>query len=117
MSQKRSLTKSFGFAFAGVKAAFKNEPNFKIHVAIGLGALIAGFFLGLTRLEWLILAFTIFFVLITEMLNTVLEKIVDLASPEINEKARIAKDVSAAAVLFSAILALLVGAILFIPKL
>ena len=117
MSKSRALVKSFGYAFTGVKEAFKNEPNFKLHVVIGMAALSAAFFLRLERLEWLILAFTIFFVLIIEMVNTVLEKIVDLASPEINEKARIAKDVSAAAVLFSAIMALLVAAVLFIPKL
>ena len=117
MSKKRTLVKSFGYAFTGVKEAFKNEPNFKIHVALGVAALFTAFFLRLARLEWLILAFTIFFVLIIEMVNTVLEKIVDLASPEINEKARIAKDVSAAAVLFSAFMALLVAAVLFIPKL
>ncbi len=117
MSKKRTLVKSFGYAFTGIKEAFKNEPNFKIHTALGVTALFTAFLLGLTRLEWLILAFTIFFVLIIEMVNTVLEKIVDLASPEINEKARIAKDVSAAAVLFSAFMALLVAAVLFIPKL
>ncbi len=117
MSKQRTLIKSFGYAFTGVREAFKYEPNFKIHISLGVVALFAAFFLGFTKFEWLLLTFTIFFVLIVEMLNTVLEKIVDIVSPEINEKARIAKDVSAAAVLFSAIMALLVAAALFIPKL
>lgn len=117
MSKRRIFTKSFGYALTGVKEAFKYEPNFKIHVTLGFLALGLAAWLRLDHLEWLILALTIFLVLIMELVNTVLEKIVDLASPEINETARVAKDVSAAAVLFSAILAIIVGGVLFIPKL
>jgi diacylglycerol kinase len=74
------------------------------------------FFLGFSPVEWIILAFTIAFVLILELINTTLEILVNIVSPEIKEEARIAKDVSAAVVLIGALLSLVVGAFLFLPK-
>lgn len=116
MSKKHGLTASFGYALEGIVTALKTEPNFRIHSILGVGALIAAFFLNFSATEWLILAFTITFVLVLELLNTVLEAIVDIASPKISKKAKIAKDVSAASVLISAILAFIVGTVLFLPK-
>ncbi|OGM31503.1 hypothetical protein A2630_03715 [Candidatus Woesebacteria bacterium RIFCSPHIGHO2_01_FULL_44_10] len=116
MSQKGRLTRSFKYAFAGIGSAMKSEPNFRIHSVIALVVLVAAAVLGFNYLEWLILLLVIYFVLILELINTVLEKIVDLASPEINPQAKAAKDISAAAVLFSAVLAIVAGLVLFIPK-
>lgn len=116
MSRKYPIAKSFGFALNGLRSAFRKEPNFRIHVALGLVALSAAFFFGFTLLEWLILAMTIFLVIILELLNTVLESLVNLISPDIRPEAKIAKDVSAAAVLLSAIFSIIVGGILFLPK-
>lgn len=116
MSKKRSLSSSFYYAFEGIKEAFKNEPNFRIHSILGLIALSLAYILNFKKEEWIILFFTIAFVLILELINTSLEAIVDLVSPNIRAKAKVAKDVSAAAVFISSILALLVGAILFLPK-
>lgn len=117
MSRKYSIFGSFGFAFAGIKEAMTNEPNFQIHILIGLSALIAGFFVGLSRNEWIVMAFTIAFVLILELFNTAIEAIVDHLSPKRHPKAKIAKDVSAAAVFIAAFLAVIIGLLLFIPKL
>jgi diacylglycerol kinase len=116
MSREYSVTKSFKFAFEGIKAVFKKEPNLRIHFIFAIIALVTAFLLGFSTIEWLILAFTIFFVLILELLNTALEALVDLVSPEIKPEAKIAKDVSAAAVFLAAILSVVVGIVLFLPK-
>lgn len=117
MGLKHPTSKSFSFAFEGLKTALKQEPNFRIHIAIALVALALGALVKLDLLEWLILVFTIFYVLTLELLNTVLEALVNLVSPEIHPWAKIAKDVSAACVLMGAILAVIVGFVLFTPKL
>jgi undecaprenol kinase len=116
VSKRRSLTRSFGFAFSGIGDAFKNEPNFRIHTTAAVIVLVAAALLGFNPLEWLVLLLTIYLVIAFELLNTVLEKIVDLASPKVSETARMAKDISAAAVLTSAILSIVVGIVLFLPK-
>lgn len=117
MSLKRSLPQSFKYAFNGLKTAAKNEPNFRIHLTFSAATLILAIMLKLTIAEWLLLLFTIAFVLILELLNTAMEAIVDLVSPEIKDHAKIAKDVSAAAVLIAALLSAIVGFVLFYPKL
>lgn len=100
----------------GIKTAFKQEPNFQVHSAIGILALLAGFIFKLSTFEWLILLYSIFFVLILELFNTALEAIVNLVSPDVHPKAKIAKDVAAAAVLLAAIQAVVVGMAIFLPK-
>ena len=117
MSKIRPLTKSFSFAFAGFKTAFRNEPNFRIHIIIGISALALGIYLKLDKTEWLLLLFTISFVIILELINTSLEAIVNLVSPKTRPFAKVAKDVSASAVLLAAIVAIIVGVVLFLPKL
>ena len=116
MSISHSLPKSFGYAFDGLKTAIKNEPNFRFHVVSAIIVMILGLLLRFSAWEFAILTLTIGFVLILELINTTLEALVNLVSPETQQQAKIAKDVSAAAVLISAILALVVGMFLFIPK-
>lgn len=116
MGLKHDTTKSFMYAFEGIRTALKEEPNFRIHFAISFVALILAYILKLTKVEWLILLTTIFLVLVLELINTTLEALVDIVSPETHPKAKIAKDVAAAAVLLSAIFAVIVGAVLFFPK-
>ncbi|OGM08730.1 hypothetical protein A2W13_00845 [Candidatus Woesebacteria bacterium RBG_16_36_11] len=116
MSLKYTTLKSFSFAFDGLKAALKNEPNFRIHIVLAILVVILGLIFKFTFLELAILALTIGFVLILELINTTLEAVVNLVSPEIQDQAKIAKDVSAAAVLVSAILSVIVASFLFIPK-
>ena len=111
-----STLKSFNYAFQGLKTALKNEPHLRIHFTMAILALIMGAILKLTTIEWLILSFTIFWVISLELLNTVIESFVSLVSPEIQPHAKIAKDVSAAVVLTAAILSVIVGLILFMPK-
>lgn len=110
------ISKSFKYAFAGLHTAVRQEPNVRIHLIFAIIALFLGAVLGLSVIEWILLVFTIFFVIVLELLNTVLEAMVDLVSPDIKPSAKIAKDVSAACVLVAASMSLLVGFLLFVPK-
>jgi len=116
MSKSHSTLASFSYAFSGIKLALKNEPNLRIHLAIGAIAAGLAYYLKFSRFEWIVLFFTIAFVFILELINTTLEAIVDMVSPRIRAKAKVAKDVSAAAVFVSAALSLIVGGFLFLPK-
>ena len=117
MGSQTSFLKSIQYAIEGIKTAFSEEPNFKIHFAIAILVLILAGFLGFSSSEWLLLLFTISFVLVVEFINTSLEDIVNLINPEVHPLAKKAKDVMAAAVLISAITSVFVGVILFLPKL
>ncbi len=86
------------------------------HFFMGILALLSGAVLGLNLSEWTLLFFVIFFVIILELFNTGLENLVDMVSPNIQAKAKVAKDVSAAAVLCAAVLSIIVGTLLFVPK-
>ena len=116
MGLRHTTSKSFVYAFDGIKTALKNEPNLRIHIFIAILTLTLGALIKITLLEWVFLAFTIFYVITLELLNTVLEQIVNLVSPEVQPAAKIAKDVSAACVLLAAFLSVIVGIIIFLPK-
>lgn len=110
------IINSFRYAFSGIREAFQSEKNMKVHFLLMILVIILGLVLKLSLVEWAILIITIGLVLISEFINTSLEQIVDIVSPEKQEKAKIAKDVAAAGVLVSAIIAVLVGIFLFVPK-
>ena len=110
------IINSFKYAFSGVKEAFQSERNMKVHFLLMVLAIVLGLILKLSSVEWAILVVTIGLVLMLEFINTSLEQIVDIVSPEKQEKAKIAKDVAAAGVLVSAIVAVLIGIFLFLPK-
>ena len=114
--KNKCLINSFKYAFMGIKSAIKSERNMKIHVLATLIVIALGFILGLEPLEWVVCIFSIVIVIGGEMLNTAIEAIVDLVSPNINPLAKKAKDIAAGAVLVLAIGALVVGLIIFIPK-
>ena len=114
---KQSLSRAFKNAFAGIVYCVKHERNMKIHIAFAILAECLAWQLQLDHYEMLILLLTISSVLVTEMVNTVVEAIVDLVSPELHPLARIAKDVAAGAVLMATIISLFVGYLLFFEKL
>ncbi len=111
------LFKSFGYAFEGVQSLFKSTPNARIHLAAAFFATVLGFWLNLSTTEWAIIILCIGFVISAETFNTALETLTDLVSPEIHPFAKKTKDLAAGAVLISAMTALLVGIIIFFPKL
>ena len=104
---------SFKYAFAGFWHCIATQRNFRFHTMAALSALILAAKYELSRAEVLVLAFTIVFVLISEMFNTALEAVVDMTAGGYNKLAKIAKDVAAGAVLVSAMAASLTGIVLF----
>lgn len=105
--------KSFVHAFNGIKLFFLSEHNAWVHSAAGIAAIALGLFLKIDRKEWCLLAFAIGLVLITEIGNTAVEHLTDIASPGHSEKAKWVKDMSAGAVLIAAVVALIIGAMIF----
>ena len=112
---KRKFFKSFGFAVTGIRTSF-SEQNFRFHVFAMVVVVVAGLLTGLTRIEWAIICIVIGLVLMAEMLNTAIEKVVDLASPDIHPLAKAAKDIAAGAVLVIALFSVIIGILSFIPK-
>jgi len=108
---------SFGFAFKGLKTLVRTQPNARIHLLATLVVISAGCYFPLPPSEWLWLVLAIAGVWVTEALNTSLEFLTDLVSPDYHPLAGHAKDVAAAAVLISAIAAVLIGLLIFLPYL
>jgi diacylglycerol kinase len=111
------LLRSFRFAVAGLSELWETQRNFRVEVAIGLVTLVAGLLAHLERWEWVALLLTIALVLVLEALNTTLEHAVTLASPGIDPRAKAAKDAAAAAVLIAALASVVVGILIFGPRL
>ena len=115
---KKSISRiqSFQHALRGLGVVFQ-EPNAKIHGVLALMAVALSLALHLETWEWVAVVFAIASVIGAEAMNTALEKVVDLASPEWHELAGQAKDAAAAAVLIVSLGAAAVGLIIFLPKL
>jgi diacylglycerol kinase (ATP) len=109
--------RGFGFAFKGLWHACKTQLNFRVHLFCATIAVALGWYLKLSTAEWLWIILSIGMVLLTELINTAIELLVDLVSPGYNEKAGHIKDMCAAAVLVTAIMALVIGIVIFLPKL
>jgi diacylglycerol kinase len=107
---------SFGHAGRGIRQVLGSEINMKIHVGITVLVLMAGFILHISITEWLICISCMALVLGMEMMNTAIENVVDLVSPHHHALAAKAKDAAAGAVLICAIASVLVGLVIFIPK-
>ncbi len=118
MTQRaETLLASFRYAGAGLRYLFLSQRNARIHLAVALLALLLAAILQLSRIEWAILTLTIGLVLVTEAINTAIEAIVDLITPDYHPLAKVAKDVAAGAVWLMAIAAVIIGVLLFLPRL
>jgi diacylglycerol kinase len=113
----KSRLQSFRFALNGLRSLVKYEHNSRIHLIASAVVLILGLLLKIDLTEWSLLIVVIGMVFITELLNSSLELLADKINPEWNEMIGRAKDFSAAAVLIAAIVSLIVGVIIFVPKL
>lgn len=114
MFDLKKLILSFGHAVNGVKAAL-DDQSFRIQVVIGAVVFALAFYFRLQKFEFLILILTVISVLTLEMINTSIERILDLLHPEKHPEIKIIKDISAAAVLLAALGALVIGLKIFIP--
>jgi diacylglycerol kinase len=107
---------SFNYAFKGIAVLFKTQINARIHLVALVAVILAGFFFKINATEWCLVALSCASVLAAEAMNTAVEFVVDLVSPQYNELAGKAKDVAAAAVLLMTFGAICVGLIVFLPK-
>jgi len=115
MSPRRppSILQSFNHAFEGIIHVLRTQRNMRIHFAIAAGVLIAALAFDVTKYELIALMLAIVFVLIAEMINTAVEAAIDVASTSFDPMAKLAKDISAGAVLIAAINAVAVGYLVF----
>ncbi|MFC4558849.1 diacylglycerol kinase family protein [Virgibacillus kekensis] len=111
--KKRSI--GFSFAWNGLKEVTRTERNFRIHVIVAVLVVAAGLLSQLNRLEWAIIILTIGLVLVAEITNTAVEKMMDYVKPDIHPLAKTIKDIAAGAVLLAAIIAVIVGLTIFGP--
>jgi diacylglycerol kinase len=108
--------RSFGYAGRGIRVVFESEANMKIHIVISLFVLAMGFLFHINEMEWIMCLLCMGLVMGMEMLNTAIETIIDLVSPEFHTLAGKAKDIAAGAVLICAISSVIVGLLIFLPK-
>lgn len=107
---------SFAYALRGIRQVFGHEPNMNIHLVITILVIISGYIFGISQTEWILCLICFGMVIGMEMMNSALENVVDLASPEFHPLAAKAKDVAAGAVLICALIAAIVGLLIFTPK-
>jgi diacylglycerol kinase (ATP) len=112
----KSRIKSLNFGVKGLSLLLKTEHNARIHLGAAIVAITTAIVLNINVFEWALLTIVIGIVFITELLNSSIENLSDFVQPEWNDMIRKAKDLSAAAVMISAIISLIVGGLLFIPK-
>lgn len=111
----QKVKKSFSHALDGLSYAMKYERNFRIELVIALFVLVMIFVFKVKNWEAIVLILMMMLVLITELTNTVLERVVDMLKPRIHPYARLIKDLMAAVVLISSVVAIIVGVIIFYP--
>lgn len=107
---------SFTYAFSGLMHAVTTQPNFVVHLIISSVVVIAGFYFGITNLEWMVVVMTIGLGLAIELVNTSIESAVDLVTKKWRRLAKIAKDTASAAMLVYAMSAVVIGLIIFVPR-
>lgn len=112
----KKLLRSFGYAASGLKAAFRLEQNFRVHVVAALIVVLLAFVFRVTVYEWGLIILCISAVAGAELFNTSVEKICDLVYPETDPRVKHIKDISAAAVLLITAGAFIVGLLVFIPR-
>ncbi len=108
---------SIELACSGLIRFFKSEPHATIHFISAILVILLAWALSVTRMEWIALIVAIGLVIQTEILNTVLEKVMDFIHPDLDPRAKIIKDMAAAAVLWSSMVALVIGCFIFLPYL
>lgn len=113
-----SWLKKFGYAFRGLYTSLKEEPSLVVHFIIAAIVLIVSVILykQMTVADWSIIVILIAIIISMELLNTAIENVVDVVTFEYNEKAKKIKDISAAATLILTIASVIIGLVIFIPK-
>lgn len=116
MNKQNSRWKRFLYAWAGIVAAVKEEAHLKVHLLAAFIVVLLAFVFRLSMQEWLVLLVVIALVISLELINTAIERTVDLVTEEFHPLAKAAKDIAAGAVLVAAIIAGIIGALIFLPR-
>lgn len=114
--KKKRFSFGLNYAIAGLLYGIKQERNFKIHFIAFVLIIVSAIFFKLSKVEWLAILIISGMVMQAELFNSAVEQIIDYIKPEMHPKAKIIKDVAAGAVLVTAIIALIIGVIIFLPK-
>ncbi len=117
MRQQRRMWQVFADAGRGIRMAVQSERNLRIHLAVIPIVVATGIIMGLSGMEWVAIVFSIGIVIVAELVNSALEYLADTVHPEVDPGIRNAKDVAAGAVLIAVLAAVVVGVIIFLPKL
>ena len=104
---------SLGFAWKGLRKAFAEQRNLKFHFSAALAIIAAGFYFEISPEEWMVVVLTIGFVIGTELINSSIEDLVNLMSPQHQPLAGKIKDIAAAAVLIAAVTSVIIGFLVF----
>jgi diacylglycerol kinase len=115
--KKNSFQVSFKCALRGLAYVIKNERNFRLEVITSIGIIFLSIVFNIKIWEFIVVVFLITWVLVTELINTVVERVVDILEPRIHPFARLIKDIMAGVVLLSAGMSFVVGLIIFVPYL
>jgi len=117
MIRRKQFINSLSHAIEGFRYLYRTQNNVRIHFIITIAILFLSMILRISLIEWGLIIITMALVWITESFNTVYERLFDLVDPTVNPIVKIGKDVSAAAVLISAIVSIIIGILIFIPRL
>jgi diacylglycerol kinase (ATP) len=112
----KARLRSFGFAFEGISAFFRTQHNALVHACATVVVIPFAAYYNISAAKWMALLIAIALVWMAELLNTAIEKVCDLVSPQKSAEVKFIKDVAAAAVLVASILAFLIGLLIFIPQ-
>lgn len=115
MIRFKRLLKSFSYAYKGLVLVIREEQNIKIQILIGIVVFCLGLFFQISRLEWIFLFMVSGLVLVLETLNSAVERVADVLKPRINTYVKEIKDIMSAAVMISALMAIGVGFLVFLP--
>lgn len=110
------MMKSFRYAFEGIVTALKRERNMKIHFGMMILVIIAGFLFQINRYEWIACLFCFGLVISLELVNTAIEETANTIDKKYDASIKIIKDIAAGAVLVAAIIAAIIGLLIFLPK-
>lgn len=110
------IPRSFGFAWSGLKYVFKTETNFRIHLILTLMTIGMGVGLHISTMEWLVILICFAIVLFAELINTALEKLCDIVQAAQHPGIKLVKDISAGAVLITAVISAVIGCVIFLPR-
>ncbi|HEX5155352.1 MAG TPA: diacylglycerol kinase family protein [Parafilimonas sp.] len=113
---RQALNKTFVNAFNGIQYFFKTERNGKIQLFVSFLVMLTGFYFRLSPTEWVFIFLCIGAVLAMEMLNSALEHLCNMVHHDYHPVIKIIKDVSAGAVLFTSVMSVLIGLVIFLPK-